>query len=410
MTVPKGLSPQEREEALARIRAEADSMDPELFAAALAAAALLDRGGQFHLPGRHDQSNHGRRTGRKGFEPFTPREKVKRKALRDVKVDPDADATAPARQGRRSMADWEAEAKRLTALARKTEAERPEVKVAKVPKAPAEKVKRTAGPAKPENYPGPVKGRDLAVDLYDLFEQEDGPLFPAGPVPPYDVGIQHVGRMQGFDAPATRVTKAEMDDLVKNGALEIHRGVHEPWSGEDVSTDDILATVNDGKYEPGQGVYGNGWYFSVNETVAQIYGGDTGRGMRAALKPDARLIEYDEALKQMNKERTEATQEDGIHPEFLHGWGRDVGRWAVTKGYDGVSINGPESDCAKKQGNAAAGPSVTGRRLRGGNPGACHGDGTEFRGRTTTTGYAQQIVVLNRSAIFVQDGHYDTTG
>lgn len=408
MTIPKWLSPQEREEALARIRAEADSMDPELYASALAAAALLDEGGQFHLPGVHDQSNHGRRKGRPNFEPFTPREKVKRKALRDVKVDPDRDASAPARQGRRSMAQWEAEAKKLTAQARKTEAERPEVKIAKAPEPPAEKVKRTAGPAKPENYPGAVKGRDLSTDIHDLFDQENSPLFAQGAQPPWDVGIQHVGRMQGFDAPATKVSKAEMDDLVKNGALEIHRGVHEPYYGDPISVNDVLSTADDGEYQPGHGIYGNGWYFSVNPNVADIYGGDAGLGMRAALKPDAKLIEYDEALKLMSKERTSLTQEDGIHPEFTNGWGRDVGRWAVTKGYDGISVNGPESDCAKKQGNKGTGS--TGMRLRGGSPGACHGDGTEFRGRTTTTGYAQQVVLLNRSALFVQDGYYQTTG
>lgn len=75
-------------------------------------AALLDAE-EFHLPGLHDQKNHGRRHNRPDFKPFTPGEKVKRAGERRSKVDPDRDASAPDRQGRRAFREWEGEARVL---------------------------------------------------------------------------------------------------------------------------------------------------------------------------------------------------------------------------------------------------------------------------------------------------------
>lgn len=78
--------------------------------------AWLGRSGreEFHLPGRHDQKNHGRRRGRRDFEPFTPEQKRSRQAERRQRVDPDRDASAPDRQGRRAFRAWEEEARVLS--------------------------------------------------------------------------------------------------------------------------------------------------------------------------------------------------------------------------------------------------------------------------------------------------------
>lgn len=354
----------------------------------------------FHLPGRHDQTNHGRRKGRPDFQPFTPREKVKRKALRDVKVDPDRDASAPARQGRRSMADWEKEAKRLTAEAGGRPL--PALPESTQPAQPAAPKARRTGKATPDQYPAPVKGKDISIEpeFYDLFDQNPSPL-SGDTWQPYDIGIQHVGRMQGFDAPATTVTKEEMDQLVAGGALELHRGVKPPRAAE-LTTEEVLDTVRDKEYQPGSGIYGNGWYFSVNQRTADEFGGSNGRRIRVALKPNLKTIDYDEARKLMQRERIEGL-ESGMHPEFLNGWGRDVGRWAVSKGYDAFTVNGPESNCAKKQNWRPRSSS----RLDAGD---CHGDGTEYSRDPNNSGYEQQVVILNRSALFIEAGSHKTTG
>lgn len=363
---------------------------------------------EFHLPGLHDQRNHGRKGGRKGFEPFTPGEKSRRAADRAKGKDPDAAAPAPARQGKRSMEAWQAEAARMTAAAGgRTPPPLPDNVV--VPKPAPAKVKREPRKrAIADNYPAPVQGRDMARDLTPLFEQTNSPLFPPDELSmPYDVGIQHVGRMQGYDAPAVQVSKADMDSLVAGGALEIHRGVRPPWSKKgSLTTESVLRTAIDGEYQPGNGIYGNGWYFSTNQATADSFGGPADEGgmrMRAALNPKARVIEYDEAKRLMYQERQEGRE--GVHPEFLHGWGTDVGRWAVAKGYDAISVNGPDSECAKKQGNK-------GVRGRGSfaRPGICHGDGTEGQMNPANSGYEQQIVLLNRSALFVQEGFSPTAG
>ena len=75
----------------------------------------------FHLPGRHDQKTHGHRRGSArrssipGVGPFTEEEKQTRARQRRGRphVDPDREAGAPQRQGRRMMGEWTGEAERL---------------------------------------------------------------------------------------------------------------------------------------------------------------------------------------------------------------------------------------------------------------------------------------------------------
>jgi hypothetical protein len=74
---------------------------------------------QFHLPGRHDQKTHGNRAGKPranlpGVGPFKPAEKAARASQRRARIDPDRNAPAPDRQGKRAFAEWSAEARRLT--------------------------------------------------------------------------------------------------------------------------------------------------------------------------------------------------------------------------------------------------------------------------------------------------------
>lgn len=87
-----------------------------------------DEARRFHLPGRHNQKTHGHRVGKPrvpgdvpGTGPFTPPELRKRKAMRDgrwsgdgKKMDPDKNAPAPDRQGKRAFSEWSQHARYLT--------------------------------------------------------------------------------------------------------------------------------------------------------------------------------------------------------------------------------------------------------------------------------------------------------
>lgn len=87
--------------------------DEDMLESYLLTALHAEPGSQYHLPGRHDQKNHGRRSARPDFKPFTPGEKAERSAERRRRVDPDRDAPAPDRQGRRAFREWEGEAQVL---------------------------------------------------------------------------------------------------------------------------------------------------------------------------------------------------------------------------------------------------------------------------------------------------------
>lgn len=85
---------------------------------------------QFHLPGRHNQKTHGHRVGKPrvhgdvpGTGPFTEAEKIRRAGQRRGRNDPDRDAPAPDRQGKRAFADWELEAGNLSKQAQAVLAE-----------------------------------------------------------------------------------------------------------------------------------------------------------------------------------------------------------------------------------------------------------------------------------------------
>lgn len=57
----------------------------------LAYCLRTEPGTQFHLPGLHNQKNHGRKAGRPGFEPFTPDQRRERARQRREGADPDAE-------------------------------------------------------------------------------------------------------------------------------------------------------------------------------------------------------------------------------------------------------------------------------------------------------------------------------
>lgn len=278
----------------------------------------------YHLRGLHDQRDHGRRRGT-DFAPFGSRHRIEVAHERED------------RERGQGAGDRDAPTRSRHAL---------------------------------------VRGSDRTDEVKGLLQQGD--LYRNDRLSNRDLDMVTVGKRQGFDGPATVVTKQEMDDLLADG-----RGSTEFWRGGVTTTpeaaDAFADSMRRGEYGPGVGNYGNGYYYSTDKWVAEQYAGDTDKAeksvlVRAALKPNARVIDYEQALERM------ATEEQR-DPSPYSLWAGDVGRWAISKGYDAYTVNGPGCvDCN-------------------------HGDGTEWLrlpGRKNP-GVAPQMVILNRTATYVQD-------
>ena len=180
-----------------------------------------------------------------------------------------------------------------------------------------------------------------------------------------DLMLKEIAKEQGFDALPKVVSSAEMDELIKNGAEPIYRGLQSiKYCDEFIN----------GEYYAGLGMYGNGNYFVGNTTrqldnatrqyktydgleLATAYAGNNEKGgiVRAVLDPNAKVIDYnivddaDSGIyyndKSINKildgEKNQygivlkPTETDHLIQRILH---YDEGRWAAYAGYDAIYV------------------------------------------------------------------------
>lgn len=172
--------------------------------------------------------------------------------------------------------------------------------------------------------------------------------------------LQTIGVKQGFDAAPK---KGSVDDELKNGGLEIHRGIT-PHEKSGTSAESIENKTLNGAYEPGKGNYGNGYYFSTSEGIAKMYAnapvadqGYTaksvtgGRVIRAALPKSAKIVDYDQ-VKREHKEWYAKNRDkihwDGYATDFIVPPGKisptvmdamnDPGHFAALMGYDAIRV------------------------------------------------------------------------
>lgn len=223
---------------------------------------------------------------------------------------------------------------------------------------------------------------------------------------PRDRELAAIGAHQGFNgAPAV----GDVDAEVKAGGVEMWRGVV-PFKGSSTaaarSADDLVGGFRSGDYEPGTGIYGNGFYFSASDRVAGYYaeGATTkkrqkvtdGRTFRAALRADARVIDYDDvkveyqAWRERIAPQTQTitdlyasgfkTPAGQYSPHLVDSVANDPGRFAALMGYDAVRVTDRQDGA----------PAVAGE------PTAKHPDsGHRFSAHT-------QYVLLNRTAVVVE--------
>jgi SPP1 gp7 family putative phage head morphogenesis protein len=158
---------------------------------------------------------------------------------------------------------------------------------------------------------------------------------------------------QGFSGKGTVVDDATFDSLRRDDRFQyLGRGM----------ADDDAATVSkyvddlvDGEVYAGRGIFGNGTYMSGAEDVVQNFarkdamGNDYAHGkiVDSLLRPNAKVIDFDDAYAQMSREtdnvfdRWGATRWASGVPDDAGVVIDDVGRWAAANGYDAVRIRDP---------------------------------------------------------------------
>jgi len=256
----------------------------------------------------------------------------------------------------------------------------------------------------PKGPPTPAPPKDQSKWLFDqdkdLNEGADRVLAFGDFNDPVSDPLVAIGKRQGFDA---KPTKGSVDDTIKNGGVEIHRGLI-PHERSGKSSADLENEFVNGQYAPGKGNYGNGYYFSTSPGIAKMYskapvastgynakGVSGGRVVRAALKPDAKVAHYED-IQKMKKEwykkhrdkihwDTHSTNyivpKDKISPTVMDAV-NDPGHFAAAMGYDAIRV--PLKD------------RPTDRRNR-----------ANIKKKIGSDDLGDEIVVLNRGALVVDE-------
>lgn len=164
----------------------------------------------------------------------------------------------------------------------------------------------------------------MSVDSYGQYRHLD----PVGQNMPFGDGLlQALQRAQGFDARAELV--GSVDDVMKaaeaNGQKVIYRGL----TG-DGKLGEMLRT---GDHFPGNGVYGQGTYFTTDAGEARGYGRDINI---AALKAGAKVLTISDANKLAMKNFRKCRSGAATEAERMASG--DPGRVAALHGFDAVHV------------------------------------------------------------------------
>lgn len=111
-----------------------------------------------------------------------------------------------------------------------------------------------------------------------------------------DPAIRELGIAMGADARPTVYSASSIDEFVEAGEVEIWRGVDSPKYVTDFA---------EGPYNPGSGIFGNGYYATTNRATASEYTSASGAVQRMTLKSDARVADFDEIIKEMGGPRAQ---------------------------------------------------------------------------------------------------------
>jgi hypothetical protein len=205
----------------------------------------------------------------------------------------------------------------------------------------AQAVSDTVGERRGEHRP--VRADSIADDLtaedWARLASLIGPDRYEGP----DQALGEIYQMQGFHARPEVVSDQELSRRIEqDGWVEMWRGFGAEVAGGVEHHEQFRDSE---QHWPGIGVFGNGTYFSssVREGVNYASGGLDSRDpdqpdlfpslARAALRPDARVIDWDPDLKDLSapyREGNYAAEQDGPRMDVMF----DLGRAAALLGFD----------------------------------------------------------------------------
>ena len=153
-----------------------------------------------------------------------------------------------------------------------------------------------------------------------------------------DTMMAHLQALRGYNAHPDVVSEAEMDDYVDAGEIELFRGMQQD------AVVDVAEDYRTGRHYPGGtngSQYGVGVYAAYGKhgnrdsiqfaTSSSSYGGGSnGVMVRMTIKPDARVVEYDVILREMQADNSPAAR--ALKNQRYASYA--VGHYAVMKGYD----------------------------------------------------------------------------
>lgn len=118
---------------------------------------------------------------------------------------------------------------------------------------------------------------DKTTDLAQFQQQTNDPWGF------YDNPMQKMTVQMGLNKPATVLSESDFNNYVQQtGATVLYRG----WSGDNA----VDRFKNSPNSHVGNGINGDGYYFSADRNTAMGYGGV---GTKAALSPNARVVSLD---------------------------------------------------------------------------------------------------------------------
>ena len=232
-------------------------------------------------------------------------------------------------------------------------------------------------PAAPETRRVDMKrGRDLSDQMLQEFEAVTEPGQPfmtddnrwttaetRGFGRPIDPVLQEVLREQGYGTPEV-TDSATIDARIAEGWVEAWRGAVDHAPSQTTGATQMRRLREDGDFEPGTGIYGNGWYFSMDERVSRQFSGESPEGhrekpgavVRVAMSPQARIVIYEDLLREHEEWNERIAAIDVRYVQMRTAF-TDLGRFAAMRGYDGIWIQN-EQDGAVVNGRTSAAPQI----------------------------------------------------
>ena len=145
----------------------------------------------------------------------------------------------------------------------------------------------------------------------------------------YDNPQQKLVESMNLNGSATVLSESDFNKYVQQtGATVLYRG----WSGQDA----VDRFKNSPNSHIGNGINGDGYYFSADRSTAQGYGGT---GTKAALSPNARVVslaEVNKAISNASPKLQSALRKAGSNGTRTYGSNNGQAQMALKMGYNTI--------------------------------------------------------------------------